>query len=57
VISQFSKKKLNIFLSFLSCSMALGFGVQEASLRKIVDLLAFFSVGVRSSDGRACSSL
>jgi hypothetical protein len=57
VISQFSKKKLNIFLSFLSCSMALGFGVQEASLRKIVDLLAFFSAGVRSSDGRACSSL
>jgi hypothetical protein len=27
VISQFSKKKLNFFFSFLSCSVALGFGV------------------------------
>jgi hypothetical protein len=45
VISQFSEKKLNFFFSFLSCSMALGFGVQEASLRKTVDLLAFFSLG------------
>jgi hypothetical protein len=27
VTSQFSEKKLNFFLSFLSCSVALGFGV------------------------------
>jgi hypothetical protein len=27
VIPQFSKKKLNFFFSFLSCSVALGFGV------------------------------
>jgi hypothetical protein len=27
VISQFSEKKLNFFFSFLSCSVALGFGV------------------------------
>jgi hypothetical protein len=27
VIPQFSEKKLNFFFSFLSCSVALGFGV------------------------------
>jgi hypothetical protein len=45
VIPQFSEKKLNLFFSFLSCSMALGFGVSGGIPQKIVDLLAFFSLG------------
>jgi hypothetical protein len=42
VIPQFSKKKLNFFFSFLSCSVALGFGVSGDISRGNIDLLAFF---------------
>jgi hypothetical protein len=45
VIPQFSEKKLNFFFSFLSCSMALGFGVSGGIPQKTVDLLAFFPLG------------
>jgi hypothetical protein len=45
VIPQFSKNKLNLFLSFLSCSVALGFGVSGGIPQKTVDLLAFFPLG------------
>jgi hypothetical protein len=38
VIPQFSEKKLNLFFSFLSCSVALGFGVSGGIPQKIVDL-------------------
>jgi hypothetical protein len=55
VISQFSEKKLNFFFSYVLWHWGLEF--QEAFLRETVDLLAFFSTGVRSSDGRACPGL
>jgi hypothetical protein len=42
VITQFSKKKLSFFFSFLSCSVALGFGVSGGIPQETVDLLAFF---------------
>jgi hypothetical protein len=42
VIPQFSEKKLNLFFSFLWCSMALGFGVSGGIPQKTIDLLAFF---------------
>jgi hypothetical protein len=45
VIPQFFEKKLNLFFSFLSCSMALGFGVSGGIPQKTVDLLAFFRWG------------
>jgi hypothetical protein len=57
VISQFSEKKLNFFFSFLSCFVALGFEVSGGIPQETVNLLAFFSAGVRSSDGRACLGL
>jgi hypothetical protein len=52
VIPQFSEKKLNFFFSFLSCSVALGFGVSGGIPQKTVDLLAFFR-WVGSSKERA----
>jgi hypothetical protein len=45
VIPQFSEKKLNLFFSFLSCSVALGFGVLGGIPQKTVDLLASFCWG------------
>jgi hypothetical protein len=51
VIPQFSKKKLNLFFSFLSCSVALGFGVSGGIPQKIVDLLAFFPLGLGAQRG------
>jgi hypothetical protein len=45
VIPQFSEKKLNFFLSFLTCSVALGFGVSRGIPHETVDLLAFFPLG------------
>jgi hypothetical protein len=45
VISQFSEKKLNLFFSFLSCSVALGFGVSGGIHQGTIDLLAFFPLG------------
>jgi hypothetical protein len=53
VITQFSEKKLSFFFYFLSCSVALGFGVSGGIPQETVDLLAFFSAGVGSSNGRA----
>jgi hypothetical protein len=45
VIPQFSEKKLNFFFSFLSCSVALEFGVSGGIPEETVDLLAFFPLG------------
>jgi hypothetical protein len=45
VIPQFSEKKLSFIFSFLSCSMALGFGVSGGIPQETVDLLAFFPLG------------
>jgi hypothetical protein len=45
VIPKFSKKKLNLFFCFLSCSVVLGFGVSGGIPQKTVDLLAFFPLG------------
>jgi hypothetical protein len=45
VIPQFSEKKLNFFFSFLSCSVAFGFGVSGGIPQEKVDLLAFFPLG------------
>jgi hypothetical protein len=51
VIPQFSEKKLNFLFSFLSCSVALGFGVSGGIPQKIVDLLAFFPLGLGAQRG------
>jgi hypothetical protein len=51
VIPEFSEKKLNLFFSFLSCSVALGFGVSGGIPQKIVDLLAFFPLGSGAQRG------
>jgi hypothetical protein len=45
VIPQFSEKKLNFFFSFLSCSVALGFGVSGGIPQETVDLLPVFPLG------------
>jgi hypothetical protein len=52
VIPQFFEKKLNLFFSFLSCSVALGFGVSGGILQETVDFWHFFA-RVGSSNGRA----
>jgi hypothetical protein len=57
VISQFSEKRSNFFFSFLSCSMALGFGVSGGIPQGNIRSFGIFSAGVGSSDGRACSGL
>jgi hypothetical protein len=57
VIPQFYEKKLNFFFSFLSCSMALGFGVSGGIPQGNSRSFGIFSAGVRSSDGRASSGL
>jgi hypothetical protein len=57
VISQFSEKKLNFFFSFLSCSVALGFGVSGGIPQGNSRSFGIFSAGVGSSNGRACSGL
>jgi hypothetical protein len=51
VIPQFSEKKLNFFFSFLSCSVALGFGVSGGIPQETVDLLAFFPLGLGAQMG------
>jgi hypothetical protein len=51
VIPQFSEKKLNFFFSFLSCSVALGFGVSGGIPQKTVDLLTFFPLGSGAQRG------
>jgi hypothetical protein len=51
VIPQFSEKKLNFFFSFLSCSVALEFGVSGAIPQKTVDLLTFFPLGSGAQRG------
>jgi hypothetical protein len=45
VIPKFSKKQLNFFFSFLSCSVALGFGVSGGIPQEKLDFLAFFMLG------------
>jgi hypothetical protein len=55
VIPQFSEKKLISISLFFHVMRHWGLEFQEAFLRETVDLLAFFSAGVRSSDGRASS--
>jgi hypothetical protein len=45
VIPQFFEKKLNLFFSFLSCSIALGFGVSGGIPQETIYLLAFFPLG------------
>jgi hypothetical protein len=45
VIPEFSEKKLNLFFSFLSCSVALGFGVSGGIPQKTVDLFTIFRWG------------
>jgi hypothetical protein len=55
VIPQFSKKNLNFFISFLSCSVALGFGVSGGIPQGNSRSFGIFSIGVGSSDGRASS--
>jgi hypothetical protein len=51
VIPQFSEKKLNLFFSFHSCSVALGFGVSGGIPQKTVDLLVFFPLGLGAQRG------
>jgi hypothetical protein len=51
VIPQFSETKLNFLLSFLSCYVALGFGVSGCIPQKTVDLLAFFPLGSGAQKG------
>ena len=51
MIPQFSEKKLNFFFSFLSCSVALGFGVSGGIPQETVDLLAFFPLGSGAQRG------
>jgi hypothetical protein len=55
MIPQFSKKKLNFFFSFLSCSVALGFGVSVGNPQGNSRSFNIFSAGVGSSDRRASS--
>jgi hypothetical protein len=50
-------KKLNFFFSFLSCFVALGFGVLGGIPQGSSRSFGIFSAGVGSSDGRACSAL
>jgi hypothetical protein len=56
VISQFSEKVKFLF-SFLSYSMALGFGVSGGIPQGNSRFFGIFFAGVRSSDGRACLGL
>jgi hypothetical protein len=53
VIPQFSEKKLNFFFFFLSCSVALGFGVLGGIPQENSRSFGIFSARVESSDGRA----
>jgi hypothetical protein len=53
VIPQFFEKKLNFFFSFLSCSVALGFGVFGRIPQGKTRSFGIFSARVGSSDGRA----
>jgi hypothetical protein len=55
VIPQLSEKKLNFQFSFLSCSVALGFGVSGGIPQGNSRSFGIFSVEVGSSDGRASS--
>jgi hypothetical protein len=55
VIPQFSEKKLNFHFSFLSCSVALGFGVSGDIPQGNSRSFGIFSARVGSSDGRASS--
>ena len=56
MIPQFSEKKLNFFFSFLSCSVALGFGVSGGIHQGTIDLLAFFPLGSGAQMGeRVCA--
>jgi hypothetical protein len=55
VIPQFSENKLNFFFSFLSCYVALGFGVSGGIPHGNSRSFGIFSAGVGSSDGRASS--
>jgi hypothetical protein len=57
VILQSSEKKLNFFFSFLSCSVALGFGVSGGIPQGNSRSFGIFSARVGSSDGRASSGL
>jgi hypothetical protein len=55
VIPQFSEKKLIFHFSFLSCFVALGFGVSGGIPQGNSRSIGIFSAGVGSSDGRASS--